>query len=141
MTSDEFWELIDLIIGEPSDQDRSDLTMLTITLSQRSPEEIEAFFEHLALRLHALDTRAHYRAFSWFPGEADPFLYARLSVVARGEVYYGRILENPALFQDGWNEDLLYVADSAYQLRTGKEFPRESSVDFEAFQNREGWKR
>ena len=143
MSDERFWAMIDLIPGPTYDQSSTDLSRLTDELSRLPATEIQGFFETLARKLYALDTRAHYRAFSWFPGESDPFLYARLSVVGHGRAYYERMLGHPAEFPSGnspWLETLLYVADTAYLKVTGTEFTRESSVDFESFSNSEGWK-
>lgn len=149
MTSRDFWTLISSIEGDPSDEDRSELAPMVLSLSRRSPDEIQGFFDRLSLLVYALDTRAHYRAFALksFPfvgsGRADDFLYARLSVVAQGERHYLSILEHPWRMPGSWtawNEDLLYAADLAHLARTGQTFGREGPVNFESFSNEEGWR-
>ena len=41
--------------------------------------------------------------------------------------------------RDGEFEALLYVAHSAYEMKTGEEYPHSSSPDFETFSNKTGW--
>ena len=144
MQPSQFWSLIDLIEGSRNSDDTTNLVPLVDALSGLPPGDIEAFFEALAQHLFALDTRAHYRAFSWFSGLSDTFLYTRLAVVAQGQEYYETVLSNPSTFPSrsvNWLEGLLYAADEAYELATGQSFSRHSSVSVESFSNEKGWAR
>ena len=144
MPEDEFWSLIELVEGSGWTDEETNLIPLVETLSAMSVQSIEGFFETLAQKLFALDTRAHYQAFTWFPGRSDTFLYTRLAVVAQGRTEYQRILENPRFFPGSssrWLEGLLYVADDAYRSVTGLAFQRASSVNFESGSNDIGWQR
>jgi hypothetical protein len=144
MSERKFWSLIDLIHGTGLENEQTDLSLLKETLSTLSAKEIKAFFETLAQKLFTLDTRAHYRSFSWFPGRSDPFLYSRLAVVAHGEDHYKSVLNNPKQFPastKNWLEDLLYVAPEAFEIVTGQEMDRVTTVDFESFSNDKGWKK
>lgn len=139
-----FWSLIDRIKGSRNNDETTNLEPLIRALSKLSPVEIAAFYETLALKTHALDTRAHYNAFSSIPGLSDTFLYTRLSVVAQGRSVYENVLQNPSKFparSANWLEGLLYVADEAYMRSTGNEFPRNASVIIESFFNSSGWKK
>lgn len=137
-----FWSLIDLIEGDGKDDSSTNLEPLISALSEKSGEQITDFYEILAQVTHALDTRQHYKRFSWFKGLSDTFLYTRLSIVAQGSGFYHRVLENPKRFpkrSNLWLEELLYVADEAYNRSTGGEFDRNSSVCIESFSNDKGW--
>jgi hypothetical protein len=135
MTDDEFWELIDVIKGSRWDDSTSDVTGLVTALAALPPDNIAAFYSVLGDKALALATREHYAAFSWFPGLADTFLYARLAVIANGQETYEMILSNPSRFParstNIWFEKLLYVCDDAYRLATGEDFPRPGSAKFE----------
>ena len=138
-----FWKLVDLVRGSKWDEDTTDFAPLISVLSSMSPDEISGFYETLARKLYALDTRKHHAAFSHFPGFADTFLYTRLAVVAQGEVFYEEVLRDPQHFPGRspaiYLEGLLYVAASAYLQATGSEFQRKSSVSVESFSNDSGW--
>lgn len=142
MEDSEFWSFIETIQGDGRSDDTTDLVPLVTALSRTSPEVIASFFDTLAQKAHALDTRSHYGAFSAIPGLADTFLYTRLSVIAQGEAVFKETLAMPERFprrSGRWLEGLLYVADDAYATVTGQSFAREASVDIESFSNVSGW--
>ena len=71
-------------------------------LTKLAPEEIFAFDDFLAEKLHALDTEAHarHRGDQSYkePDEyfsADEFLYTRCAVVANGKECFEEILADP----------------------------------------------
>jgi Protein of unknown function (DUF4240) len=135
MDDEEFWALIDLITGSRWDDSTSDVTGLVEALAALPAEEIAAFYGVLGDKALALATHEHYAAFSWFPGLADTFLYARLAVIANGRKTYEMILSKPSQFParstNIWFEKLLYVCDDAYRIATGQDFPRPGSAKFE----------
>ncbi|MEO0654745.1 MAG: DUF4240 domain-containing protein, partial [Pseudomonadota bacterium] len=136
MEDDRFWSLIELIQGDGWHDDRTDLQPLTDALATYPPQDIEAFYETLARKLYALDTRAHYRRFASSPGLSDTFLYTRLAVVAQGKAHYDKVINDPSVFPKRsaeWLEGLLYVAPDAYATATGTELEYLTSVDFESF--------
>ncbi|WP_270729116.1 DUF4240 domain-containing protein [Shimia sp. Alg240-R146] len=142
MNETRFWSLIERIEGTKRQDESTDFEPLVAELSKQTEADIHGFFEYLAQKTYALDTRKHYRRFSWFPGLSDTFLYTRLMVVAQGKQDYEAVLRNPKAFpkrSTKWLEGLLYVADEAYSTVTGLEFPREATVDIESFSNEEGW--
>ncbi len=142
MNDAQFWSLIEKIEGCKRQDGSTDFEPLVAELSKQTEASIQGFFETLSQKAHALDTRRHYRRFSWFPGLSDSFLYTRLMVVAQGKEAYETVLENPKAFpkrSTNWLEGLLYVADDAYSEATGREFPREATVNIESFSNEKGW--
>jgi Protein of unknown function (DUF4240) len=135
MSDDEFWALIDLIEGSRWDDSTSDVTALVAALAMQSEDKIGDFYNLLGDKALALASEEHYSAFSWFPGLADTFLYARLAVIANGRNTYETVLASPEQFPARsstiWFEELLYVCDDAYRITTGREFPRYGSEKFE----------
>lgn len=142
MNDTQFWSLIEKIEGCKRQDGSTNFEPLVAALSKMTEADIHGFYECLAQKAYALDTRKHYRRFSWFPGLSDSFLYTRLMVVAQGKQAYHDVLKNPRAFpkrSPNWLEGLLYVAGDAYSDITGREFSREATVDIESFSNEEGW--
>ncbi|MEV0190244.1 DUF4240 domain-containing protein [Kitasatospora purpeofusca] len=149
-----FWQLIDLIGGEPAVAFCATLDegceRLGEVLAAGPVEEILGFGERFAEALYRLD-REEYgtqpAVDTEDPGEAVPlsddgFLYARAAVVASGRAAYERVLREPALFaahsfRSG--ESLLYVHEEAYEAATGEEWDHDTRYDYESCSNREGW--
>ncbi len=137
-----FWSLIERIEGSKRQDKSTDFAPLVVELSKMTEADIHDFFECLAQKAYALDTRKHYRRFSWLPGLSDSFLYTRLMVVAQGKEKYEAALKNPKAFpkrSSNWLEGMLYLAGEAFAAKTGREFPREAAVNIESFSNEEGW--
>lgn len=150
MTSADFWPLIALLEGEPSEEG---LARLEDELVARGGDAAERFADDLALAVHAIDTPAHMRqpvkdvsepdeglALQMSP---DVFLYTRLAVVAAGEQAWRRVLADPGALAGRWavadGEALLYVAERAYERATGLAWEHEPVVGMEAGDNREAW--
>ncbi len=93
-------------------------------MSKKNVVEIKDFAEILYKKLAALSTQEHLAAsYNKLTTEfsADEFLYIRCCVVANGQDFYKSVLQNPDLMpQDIDFEPLLYVAEKAYFLKTGK---------------------
>ena len=149
MTREEFWHHIDSIDKEAlreGDED-SAIAPLEEQLTSLSVAELEAFEEHLAQCLYALDGQV----FADEAGESgdsdDAFLYARCFVVAQGKERYEATLASPQLMPktlDGWCEGLLYPQRNAWARLTGKdesEWEFDSSVSYESGSNEELWPR
>ena len=98
LPDDQFWELISLIEDADLKNGNADLSGLKEHLTDAEAEAIAGFEEALARKVYALDTRQHYRAFSWFPSLSDTFYYARLGVVAMGKENYAEVLQHPKRF-------------------------------------------
>jgi hypothetical protein len=117
-------------------------------LAKLGPDDIVAFQDHVAARLHALDTKAHashmgtyaFREGENNPFSEDAFVYARCVVVANGRDAFEYIRPNSqAMPADMEFESLLRVAPEAYAVATGEEFNHESPISFETYSNRAGW--
>lgn len=149
MTREEFWHHIDCIDKEAlleGDED-SAIAPLEEQLTSLPVAELEAFEEHLAQCLYALDGQV----FADESGESgdsdDGFLYARCFAVAQGKAHYEATLASPQLMPktlDGWCEALLYPQRKAWARLTGKdelEWEFDSSVSYESGSNEELWPR
>jgi hypothetical protein len=148
MTEKAFWELINLINWKKLGNDDAVVRPLVNALAKLPHKEITAFDNILAKKLFALDTEAHARHMGGdyaFRGpdeffSVDAFLYSRCAVVANGQETYKRILADPKEFpEDAEFEALLFVAATAYEKSTGKEYTQTTKVNFETYSNRKGW--
>ncbi|MFN0015214.1 MAG: DUF4240 domain-containing protein [Saprospiraceae bacterium] len=147
ITEDEFWQLITLLDWTQEDDDAAVVEPLIKELESRSLAHIYRFSDLLSEKLWNLDTRRHAQVFRDDPEEegylsADDFLYARCAVVANGRDYYQRVLdyqiEMPAELTF---EPLLYVAMTAYNRKTGKDFVAEPAFQYETYSNKKGWEK
>jgi len=141
MSEKEFWALIQLI--DWKEKNRTDqLKPLVTALSNEKTAAIFQFSERLAYFLHQLDgpdfTKVLERDKLGF--SADTFLYVRCLVVAKGKKFYNDVLKNPEKIPVQVDfEDLLYIAEKAYQQKTGKPFQFVPTFNYESFFNQELW--
>lgn len=139
LTDDDFWALIGLL-GQPAEN--LDLAMdgyerLVGALTQRNRRDIKKFEETLAYKLYLLDTKAHAER---SVGSDDGFLYARCGVVAYGRECFESVRNDPAQMPDDADfEDLLSVASTAYERKTGEELEYETGCSYETGSNITGW--
>lgn len=139
-----FWALIETVdtaalLGGADDRA---VEPLEVALEALPPSEIEAFEEHLAAKLHALDGRRFCDEAGAAKGSADGFLYARCFVVARGERHYVDVLSDPTKMPkslEEWCEPLLHVARKAYERSTGREWDFFPSLSPETGDNEQQW--
>jgi hypothetical protein len=147
MTEQQFWELMSLVDWKKLGTDDAVVRPLVKALAKLAEREIVAFDDLLAKKLHALDTEAHARHMGEYSykGEdeffsVDEFLYARCAVVANGKEVFEEILADPNQFpEDAEFEAILYVAGTAYEKKTGKEYSHKPTVSFETLSNKKGW--
>ncbi len=140
MTEAEFWELLERIDWSSHDDDpKAALAPLIASLTVRPVDEIHAFQDQLAAKLHSIDGARWWGDWDRFSG--DTFLYARCAVVGRGRGYYERVLEDPSQMP-GPNQDfeaLLSAAPTAEHRKTGRESGHESPVSFASWSNTAQW--
>lgn len=147
MNDKTFWKLIGAFDWANEGDDGAVIEPAIAKLSLLSVEEIAAFQEILAGKLHALDTEAHARSigeYAYTSGgdgfSVDWFLYTRCCVVANGRDFFNSVVSDPsAMPKDMEFESLLYLAGSAYERKTGAEFDYEPTVSYETFANESGW--
>jgi hypothetical protein len=147
VTDDRFWELLGLLNWKKLGDDDAVVRPLVKALAKLPVEDIFAFDDHLAARLHALDTEAHARHMGDCsyrgPGvffSVDEFLYTRCAVVANGKQVFGEVLSDPNEFpEDAEFEAILEVARTAYEKKTSGEYPHVPATDYETFSNKAGW--
>lgn len=71
---------------------------------------------------------------------ADDFLYARCAVVAEGRNYYEKVLNDSSQMpEDIVFEPLLYLADDAFEMKTGIPFNYVPTYNYETQSNKLGW--
>lgn len=140
-----FWALIANLDWSKTGDDDAVVEPVVRALSGMSEATISAFLETLATKLYAIDGRAWARRSGAWWGEpdslsVDEFLYERCAVVANGRDYFEAVLRDPARMpNDVEFESLLYVADKAFERKTGREWDRTTRVSWETFSNSDGW--
>lgn len=147
MTEATFWLIISLLNWNAAGDYEAIIEPAVVELSTRSEQEIFAFEEMLAMKLYALDTKAHAKEIgsgAYVDGEMyphlDTFLYSRCAVVANGRIMYTAVLANPKLsHKDIDFEGVLYISSTAYERKTGKEFDYITKFSYETFSNEAGW--
>jgi Protein of unknown function (DUF4240) len=143
MDDDTFWDIIALLDwGRKRAQDI--IAPAILELSTHPEAHIFSFEDLLAQKLHALDTERHAAILGWKQGShfsTDGFLYARCAVVANGRDFYTKVLNKPDLIsKENSFEPLLYLAEQAYRLKTGKDdYDYLPCISYETFSNEIGW--
>jgi hypothetical protein len=139
LPEDDFWALI-AELGQPTRSEakaKAGLERLISKLAERTRTDIQRFEETLTYKLYQLDTQAHAEASE---NSDDGFLYARCVVVSRGPGYYESVLAKPAKMPtDVEFEDLLYVARTAFERKTGEEFEYSTGCSYETGSNVAAW--
>lgn len=145
----DFWAVIAKFNWKKTGDDDAVMAPAVKLLASKSEAAIKSFADLLAEKLHALDTREHARHSSddFDPDDAeqylspDDFLYARCCVVANGARFYGAVLKDPKKMpKDMEFESILFLAEQAWEAKTGGSFDYTSPIDFETFANEQGWK-
>ncbi|WP_338868832.1 DUF4240 domain-containing protein [Myxococcus stipitatus] len=150
MSEELFWDLIARFNWKKTGDDEAVLKPVVTALSKMTVEDIFAFDDILAAKLHALDTREICRG--TYRGTLDPddgaqyisaddFLYCRCVIVANGKGLFDQSLANPmGVPQEMEFEALLGVASAAYEKKMGQEYDHVTPLSWESFSNKEGWK-
>ncbi len=146
MEEEKHWQIIALLNWKKLGDDDAVLEPAISALAAKPVDEIIAFEDWLARKLHALDGveyAANIGQFAYRKGEyfsPDIFLYARCAVVANGPELYHEVLENPSeMIKDGGFEPLLYLSAKAHERKTGEPFDHVSEVSYETYANAEAW--
>lgn len=148
MNEELFWKLMAELKEEKTDMDAV-IAPLIEALSKRSLADIYQFEEILADKLYQLDGKKYAEQmgeYAYQEGKhfsVDFFLYARCWVVASGKTAFQQTLTDPSKMPRNSDfEALLYVAEKAYELKTGKSdysyFPQKS---YETYSNAVAWSR
>lgn len=148
MCDELFWEIISTLNWNYEGDDDKVLESAVKKLMKMYVKDIKEFEEALAYKLFLLDTKEHANnvADCDLQGNddfvsADSFLYARCAVVANGSEFYKLVLDEPKnMPKDIEFEPLLYLASTAYELKTKKDFNYTTGCSYESFSNRDGWK-
>ena len=149
MNEETFWKIIAQLDWDETGDDDAVLEPAVESLMALKEEDIFGFDDLLAEKLHALDTREHCRG--CYAGELDPdngddyisaddFLYSRCVVVANGREFFDEVMADPTKMPQGMEfEALLSLAQTAYERKTRKSYEHISPIDYESFQNAQGW--
>lgn len=143
LSSDECWALIDLLDWD-ADTNEHIVQPLLSALTALSEQQLCQFADWLAEQLWKLDTPQHAAVLQ---GEksylsVDDFLYVRCAVVANGRAFYEEVLAHPEAFPvEVTFEPLLYIAQEAYEQKTGRDMEHIPIYDFETYGNQQAWAR
>ena len=147
LTLDDFWSIIEQLDWSKEGDSKAVVEPIVQILQKQTSAQLYRFADILSEKLWNLDTKKHAQVFLEDPEEegylsVDDFLYARCAVVANGRDYYEEVLNNPKeMPKDLTFEPLLYVAMTAYELKTDKEFMFVPAFNYETYSNKEGWKK
>ena len=147
MTDSEFWDLIARVDVEALEQGDDHRAVLPVqkALSGKSEAQLAEFEEALAQKLYAIDGEDYARNAGESGSSDDPFLYARLYVIARGREYYETVRAHPERMPKSlqqWCEPLLYVHKYAWGALTGRSasaWPFSPTVSYESGSNPALW--
>jgi hypothetical protein len=148
MDEKKFWEIIALFDWDKTGDDDAVIEPAVAALAEMEIRNIQSFQDILSEKLYALDTMAHAREIGEDSYQEDDvhfsvdwFLYVRCCVVANGPQLFEEALADPKeMPKDIEFEELLYVAEKAYERKTGEELDHVSPVSYETYSNRSGWK-
>jgi hypothetical protein len=135
LSETQFWQIIDTLDWSKKDADGI-LSPAVTALAQMPLANIYLFKDKMAEKLYNLDTQAHATAYLAKEEDgylsADYFLYTRCAVLAEGQSYYEKVLNQPSEMPcDIDFEPLLSLADDAYALKTGKAFNYSPAFNYE----------
>lgn len=139
----DFWTIINSIDwSQKASKDK--LRPAIKKLSEMPTSNIYIFADKLSEKLYYLDTKKHAQAYAAQEPDnfisVDDFLYARCAVVAEGQSYYEKVLNNPVQMpNDIVFEPLLSLADFAYEMKIGMEFNYRPTFNYETRSNQSGW--
>lgn len=143
-----FWNIIHQLDWSKGEDEDAIVESAIHVLSECTIEAICTFQDILAEKLFALDKKIyaiHLGKAAWQkdkPFSSDSFLYARAAVVANGKTFYEEVLKHPVKIPKEFTfEALLYIAEEAYERKTGEEFDYLPTLSYETFSNPEGWER
>lgn len=142
MNEEDFWAIIkQLDFGRKSNADR--LAPAIQALSRHDEQSIFNFENMLTEKLRALDGERFAERLGWGHDSfsVDGFLYTRCCVVANGRMFYEKVLADPSQMPVAYTfEPLLYLAERAYQLKTGRDdYDYLPPLSYETFANKAGW--
>jgi predicted DNA-binding WGR domain protein len=151
MTEDAFWDVIGCFDWKKLGDDDAVMRPAVKALTAMTVDDIRTFERLLIEKLHALDTRDICRGIyrdelDVDDGDeyvsADDFLYRRCVIVVNGKACFDDARARPNDVPTGGEfESLLYVAQNAYEAKTGAEgLFADTELSYESFTNAEGWK-
>jgi hypothetical protein len=141
LTETEFWAVIDAF-DWAQDAEEDILKPAQDHLATLSAEKIKQFQDILAYKLWQLDGQAFAATLMEQDGHlsVDDFLYVRCAVVADGKETFENVLQHPEKMPIEYTfEGLLYLAENAYEQKTGEEMDSLPKYNYETYQNREAW--
>lgn len=142
MDKTEFWKIIEYSIGK-SNNDKSEQEKVIIeklaTYNLEQIIEFEVIFRKLIIEADDFKIMGAQKIIEGYVSD-DSYLYFRCWLIGKGEKIYTETLKNPEFLSENINEDeesnfeeLMYVATTAFKIKTGKKeedetFPRDIAI-------------
>lgn len=142
MDETEFWKIIDYSIANSKNDKLEQEKTIVEKLSAYNPEQIiefEIILRQLIIQADDFKTMAAQKIIEDYVSD-DSYIYFRCWLIGKGEEIYKGTIRNPDFLSDRIAQDddfyfegLLYVATSAYKIRTGikeedESFPRDVAI-------------
>ena len=143
MDKSEFWKIIEYSIAN-SDYDKLEQEKIIVEkLSSYNAEQIiefEMIFRQLIIEADEFKIMGAQKIIEGYVSD-DSYLYFRCWLIGKGEKVYTETLKNPEYLAENISKDeetnfegLMYVATSAYKIKTGKKeedesFPRDVAIE------------
>ena len=143
LTETEFWDIIDTFDWVQDDEEDI-LKPAQDYLASFSVEKIQQFQDILSYKLWQLDGQVYAARLVNQEDSlsVDDFLYVRCAVVADGKETFEDVLLHPEKMPIEYTfEGLLYLAENAYEQKTGEEMDYLPKYNYETYQNRLGWEK
>lgn len=143
MDKTEFWKLIEYSIAKSNNDILLQEETIVEKLVTYNPEQIiefEKIFRELIIQADDFKIMAAQKIIEGYVSD-DSYLYFRCWLIGKGEKIYKETLKNPEFLAENINQDeetyfegLMYVATSAYKIKTGKKeedetFPRTVCIE------------
>jgi len=142
MDKTEFWKIIEYSIAKSNDVKSEQEKIIIEKLATYSPEQIiefEMIFRQLIIDADDYKIMGAQKIIEGYVSD-DSYLYFRCWLIGKGENIYTETLKNPEFLSENVNkgeeasfEELMYVATTAFKMRTGKKeetesFPRDIAI-------------
>lgn len=142
MDKKEFWKIIEYSIQKSNNDKLEQEKAIIEKLATYNPEQIiefEIIFRQLIIEADDFKIMGAQKIIEGYVSD-DSYLYFRCWLIGKGEKIYTETLKNPEFLAQNINQDeetyfeeLMYVATSAYKLKTGKKaedesFPRDTAI-------------
>ena len=142
MDKTEFWKIIEYSIAKSNNEKSEQEKVIIEKLATYNPEQIiefEIIFRQVIIEADDFKIMGAQKIIEGYVSD-DSYLYFRCWLIGKGERIYTETLKNPEFLAENINKDeefyfeeLMYVATTAFKMKTGKKeedesFPRDIAI-------------